>query len=193
MAPFYSFLPYSHTFGKIGFHLDSRHTACFPKKSLHASPCLQMATPQKQVHFRAQEKQKISWDGRLIACRGGHSGQNFLIVAVQAGREWPIRYWQFFANIYTTTATHLFTSDKNKCWAVESQKGCHRLWSPNQCHNYLCHCQEGQGRKYCENLTLCLKITTKKPNQPHETYRLGIRMRSKRFKTLLSMGVGNKS
>ena len=60
MAPFYSFLPYSHTFGKIGFHLDSRHTTCFPKKSLHAFPCLQMATPQTQVHFRAQEKQKIS-------------------------------------------------------------------------------------------------------------------------------------
>ena len=82
---------------------------------------------------------------------------------------------------------------KNKCLAVESQTGRHRLWSPNQCHNYLYHCQEGQGRKYCENLTLRLKITTKKPNQPHETYRHGIRMRSKRFKTLLSMGVSNKS
>ena len=117
MAPFYSFLPYSHTFGKIGFHLDSRHTTCFPKKSLHAFPCLQMATPQKQVHFRAQEKQKISWDGRLIACRDGHSRQNFLIVAVQAGREWPIRYWHFFCiHIYNDGNSFVHISTKTNVW-----------------------------------------------------------------------------
>ena len=127
MAPYYSFLPYSHTFGKIRFHLDSRHTTCFPKKSLHAFPCLQMATaslsPQKRVHSRAQEKQKISRDGRLIACRGGHSGQNFVIVAVQNGREWPIRYWHFFAYIYTTTATHLFTSAQKQMFGRGISEG----------------------------------------------------------------------
>ena len=121
MAPYYSFLPYSHTFGKIGFHLHSRHTTCFPKKSLRAFPCLQMATaslsPQKRVHFRAQEKQKISWDGRLIACRGGHSGQKFLIVAVQAGREWPIRYWHFFCiHIYNDGNSFVHISTKTNVW-----------------------------------------------------------------------------
>ena len=62
MAPYYSFLPYSHTFGKIGFHLDSRHTACFPKKSLRAFPCLQMATaslsPQNGSIFAPKRNRK---------------------------------------------------------------------------------------------------------------------------------------
>ena len=128
MAPYYSFLPYSHTFGKIGFHLDSRHTTCFPKKSLRAFPCLQMATaslsPQKRVHFRAQEKQKISRDGRLIACRGGHSGQNFLIVAVQAGREWPIRYWHFFCiHIYNDGNSFVHISTKTNVWPWNLRDG----------------------------------------------------------------------
>ena len=102
------------------------------QKSLHSFPCLQMATaslsPQKRVHSRAQEKQKISRDGRLIACRGGHSGQNFLIsfsrlLAVQAGRERPIRYWHFFAYIYTTTATDLLTSAQKQTFGRGISEG----------------------------------------------------------------------
>lgn len=72
---------------------------------------------QKRVHFRAQEKQKISRDGRLIACRGGHSGQNFLIVAVQAGREWPIRYWHFLCiHIYNDGNSFVHISTKTNVW-----------------------------------------------------------------------------
>lgn len=197
MAPFYSFLPYSHTFGKIGFYLDSRHTTCFPKNSLHAFPCLQMATaslsPQKWIHSRTQEKQKISRDGRLIACRGGHSGQNFLIVAVQAGREWPITYWHFFAYIYTTTATHLFSSAQKQMFCRGISEGLPPPLEPKPVPQLPMPLPRRPRAQILREFDTLSEITTKKPNQPHETNRLGIRMRSKRFKTLLSMGVGNKS
>ena len=52
-------------------------------RSLLAFPWLPMAMaglrPQKRVHSGAREKQKISRNDRLMACRGGHSEQIFRI------------------------------------------------------------------------------------------------------------------